>query len=557
MKHFIFLAILSCVLTLNYHVFSQQTSAAPSPNAETEKWREDLRFMAREMEARHKNLFHTVKQQDFHAAVQRLHERIPNLERHQIIVEMMRIVAMVGDGHTNIYPTRDAKIGFHTLPVKLYVFKEGTFIRSAVREHADLVGARVVSIGAVPVDEAIARVMPLVGQDNPMGGKYFAPSLLTMPEVLHATGMSDSIENVKFTVEKQGTRREVTLKRSGPIEMVPADTDLSWMPKEGWIDMRDAAKTATPLWLRDPKNLFWHEFLPAEKTLYTQINEVGNKPTESLAAFAKRLTAFIESNPVEKLIIDLRLNRGGNGELLRPLELALVKSKLDEHGKLFFLIGRSTWSASEFFLNWMERNSNAIFVGEPSASKGNAYGDSRRITLPNSGITVRVSVYYWQHWAPWDTRRWTAPELTAELTAAAYAVNDDPVLKAALQYVPRKTLSQQLDEAITAGGIALAVKTFTQYRADPANKYAATEEPLLVAGQRFLNEKKPGDALILFKLNEAENPHSFRAYLALGVAHSQMGNKDLAIRDLQRALELNPRSYDVAERLRQLQAAAN
>lgn len=34
-----------------------------------------------------------------------------------MIVEMAKIVAAVGDGHTNIYPTRDAKIGFHTLPL--------------------------------------------------------------------------------------------------------------------------------------------------------------------------------------------------------------------------------------------------------------------------------------------------------------------------------------------------------------------------------------------------------------------------------------------------------
>lgn len=48
------------------------------------------------------NLFHTITPAEVDAAIQRLRERIPKLARHEIIVEMARIVAMVGDGHTNI-----------------------------------------------------------------------------------------------------------------------------------------------------------------------------------------------------------------------------------------------------------------------------------------------------------------------------------------------------------------------------------------------------------------------------------------------------------------------
>ena len=38
----------------------------------------------------------------FQAAVADLHARIPSLQRNQIIVGMMRIAAMVGDGHTRV-----------------------------------------------------------------------------------------------------------------------------------------------------------------------------------------------------------------------------------------------------------------------------------------------------------------------------------------------------------------------------------------------------------------------------------------------------------------------
>ncbi|HZI19228.1 MAG TPA: hypothetical protein VEY09_11580 [Pyrinomonadaceae bacterium] len=548
------LGVSLCLLLFAATAFAQ--SAAPASvtvaEAEAAKWREDLRYMAQEMEARHKNLFHTMTREQFEGAVRRLHDRIPALDRHQIIVEMARIVALVGDGHTNIAPTRDPKIGFRTLPVKLYLFKDGLFVRAAERGHAELVGARVLRIGDATPDEAVARVREIVGRDNEMDVRFFAPFLLAMPEVLHALGLSESVEAAGFTFEKGGRRQTLTLRPAGPAEMMPPDTDLSWLPKEGWVDMRDAATAPVPLWLRNPRDKFWFEHLPGSKAVYVQLNEVGNKEAESLADFSRRLFSFIESNPVEKLVLDLRLNRGGNGMLLRPLEIGLVKSKLDRPGRLFTLMGRSTWSASQFLLNRMELYTNVLFVGEPSGSKGNAYGDSRKITLPNSGITVRVSVYYWQDWAPWDTRTWTAPHLTAELSSEDYRANNDPVLAAALGYSPRKTLDEVLNEALAEGGVELALKRFREFKADPVNKYAATEEPLLVAGQRLLNEKKPEQALALFRLDAEENPHSFRAYYAMGYARSLTGDREQAVRDLERALEMSPKNYDVAELLRQL-----
>ncbi len=113
LKQLLPLSLLFCIFAFTCIGFAQ------NDKTEAEKWREDLRFMAREMEERHKDLFHTISREKFQNAVRLLDAKIPELERHQIIVEVMRIVAMVGDGHTNIYPTRDAVIAFRRLPVQL------------------------------------------------------------------------------------------------------------------------------------------------------------------------------------------------------------------------------------------------------------------------------------------------------------------------------------------------------------------------------------------------------------------------------------------------------
>ena len=547
------LGVLLCVLMCAAPAFAQggaPTNATVS-QAEAEKWREDLRHMAREMEARHKNLFHTTPREQFDAAVKKLHERIPALARHQIIVELARIAASIGDGHTNVAPTRDPKVGFRALPVKLYLFKDGLFVRAAERGHAELLGARVVKIGDLAVEEAINRAREIIGRDNEMGVRFFAPHLLAMPEVLHALGLSESPDAARFTFEKAGRQQFVTLKAYGPADLLPPDTDLSWMAKEDWVDMRDGAPA--PLWLKDPKNKFWFERLPDSKVVYAQLNEVGNKSDESLADFAKRLLAYVETNDVERLVLDLRLNRGGNGSLLRPLVVGLVKSKVNRRGRLLVLMGRSTWSAAQFLLNRLEDYTEVVFVGEPSGSKGNAYGDSRRITLPHSGVTVRVSIYYWQEWHPMDARPWTAPDVTAELSSEDYRAGRDPALGAALAYAPRKPLTELLGEALTEGGAELALKRFREFKADPVNKFAETEEPLLIAGQRLLNEKKPEQSLLLFKLAAEENPRSPRAHFATALALDGVaGNREQTLKSLEKALELEPKYYEAAEMLKRL-----
>jgi hypothetical protein len=388
--------------------------------------------MAEEMPKRHKNLFHTMTRQQFESAVKSLDERIPSLARHQIIVEMARIVAVVGDGHTNIAPTRDPKIGFRTLPIQMYLFQDGLYIRAARREHADLVGARVVGIGKASAEQAYRSVREIIGRDNEMDAKFFAPFLLGMPEVLHALGLIDDMESAEFVLERGGRQSAVKFKPLEPAPLMAPDTDASWMARPDWVDARDGAEQPTPLWLRDPQNKFWFEYLPDARTLYVQFNQIGDKEKETVEAFSQRVLAFVDANPVERYVLDLRLNRGGNGYFNQFLLRSIIQArKVDEKGRLFALIGRGTWSAAQFLVNELENYTNALFVGEPSGGKVNSYGDSTRITLPNSGITVRVSTLWWQG-DERDKREWTAPQLPAELTFEDYRANTDPALKAAL-----------------------------------------------------------------------------------------------------------------------------
>jgi len=148
---------------------------------------------------------------------------------------------------------------------------------------------------------------------------------MVMPEVLNAVGIIPVPDETVIVVEKNGQRKSVSLKPVGQVQLMPPDTDLGWLPQVGWIDARDSAKQ--PLWLRDPQNKFWFEYLPDARAVFVQLNQIGNKDDESMESFSNRLLSFIDSNAVERVVLDLRLNRGGNGEFNRPILRALIKAK--------------------------------------------------------------------------------------------------------------------------------------------------------------------------------------------------------------------------------------
>jgi len=525
-----------------------QDHVAPTPAVMTpEKWREDLRYLAIEMPRVHKNLFHSITSEQFNEAVRRLDERIPSLTRNQILVEFSRLVAMVGDGHTSIALFLDPRLNFHAFPVSFYFYKDGLFVRSAKPEYAQTVGAKLLKVGKVSAEEAYKIVRELVSRDNEMGVKEGAPHLLSMPEILNGLGIIDSTESVQYTFEVNGKPKVVEVKAVPVAEII----DHLRTGAGKWVDARDASKAPTPLWLKDPHNNYWYEYLADSKTIYVKYNAVQNKPDESIADFFKRVFAFSESNPVDRLVIDMRNNDGGNNALNWPIIYGLIRSdKLNQNGKLFVIIGRETFSAAQNGVNQLERHTKAIFVGEPSGAKPNSYGDPRRFFLPNSGIAVRASTLWWQDLDPRDVRVWTAPSIAVEMSSTDYRNNVDPAMNTILNYVPEPPLTESLMEALKANDLALATKRYREFKANPMHVYVNTEAPINRLGYELLNANKTDLAIEIFKLNVDSYPQSFNVYDSLGEAYMKQGNKDLAIKNYEKTLELNPENPGAVEALR-------
>ena len=274
-KRLVSLAVALSALSFVAEIVTAQPTPTNAPsgpvyNLTAEQWRADLKFMSEEMQLRHKNLYHTISREKFAAAVRDLDAQIPTLQRNAIIVGMMRIAAMVGDGHTRVDPRKDTRFGFPSLPLRLYLFDDGLFVRAASPQYSGLVGARIEAIGGVPVQEAIDRVSEIISKDNKMATLLIAPVYLDMPDILNALTLSPTSKAATFTVRKDGRTSTVTIPAGEIAPPWPDDTDGSFMTPEGWVDARTAPQA--PLWLQAPLEFHRTIDLPAQKALYTQLN---------------------------------------------------------------------------------------------------------------------------------------------------------------------------------------------------------------------------------------------------------------------------------------------
>lgn len=522
--------------------------ASPVTPAEASRWREDLRYFAEQAPQVHKNLFHSMTREHFDIALKNLDERIPGLSRDQIIVEITRIAAMIGDGHTYV-ELQNPPANFRHYPLKLYWFPDGVYVVKADKKYAAAVGGRVVRLGKVSGQNAYEAVSQIVPRDNLSQVKWMTPFYMSLAEVLDGLGLVDNQEAVPLTVEKDGVQTTVVLKpEAGELPL-----DEFVLPVD-WVDARDPA-APQPLWQRDPANHYWFEYLNDSRTIYLQFNAVAQKPDETVEAFFNRVMAFADTHPVDRFVLDERLNGGGNNYLLRPIIHAFIRSdSVNEPGKLFTIIGRQTFSAAMNCVNRMKLNTNTLFVGEPTGSSPNMYGDNAPVVLPNSKLTVRLSTLWWQDMDPRDQRAWQAPDLSTEITFADYRAGRDPAMDAILNYKPGPDIVELVRVAAEKGdyaGAKAALQTFIQ---DPLHKYSSIESDINQLGYRFINAKKLDQAILVLKLDVDTYPESFNTWDSLGEAYMDRGDKDLAIRNYSKSLELNPNNHGARTQLAKLRA---
>lgn len=412
-----------------------------------DRWRYDLDYLLRRGEQIHYSLYARTSRESLHAAVDQLKARVGELEDHEIVVGIMKILAMVGDGHTVVVGYDDGRDAVRTFPIQFHSFDDGIYVLAAREEHRSIVGGKLLRVGNMPVEEAVRAVRPYCSVDNEMGVLSWTTFLLRVPEVLHTLRMTAHPHLAEFAIEAPNGGGMTTVQLTA--ENAP---DLSGAAlASDFVYLHQIAGEEPALYLRHLDRYHWFEHLPEHRLVYAAFNVVRDAPAETVAGFADRLFTFINEQGVEYLVLDLRHNGGGNNMLNRALVHALIKcERINRIGRLFVVTSRRTFSAAMNAAVDIERNTAAIFVGEPTGSSPNFVGETGRLRLPCSGLKVSLSALYWQNSLPYDRRTWIAPAIPARPTVDDIRSNRDPAMDAILKEIGFAQANSQVSSP--AGG---------------------------------------------------------------------------------------------------------
>lgn len=110
-----------------------------------------------------------------------------------------------------------------------------------------------------------------------------------------------------------------------------------------------------------------------------------------------------------------------------------------------------------------------------------------------------------------------------------------------------------LRESIRTSGIETAVARFKDLRAKK-DLYSLSESQMNLLGYEYLQEQKLKEAIAVFTLNVEAYPKSSNVYDSLGEAYALAGEKELAIKNYEKSVELDPKNEGGIEALKKLKA---
>lgn len=107
-------------------------------------------------------------------------------------------------------------------------------------------------------------------------------------------------------------------------------------------------------------------------------------------------------------------------------------------------------------------------------------------------------------------------------------------------------------EHLMAGNIDKALAGYRQIKKDTPDNAPVGEARINGLGYGFLRAKKLPEAIAYFKLNVELYPNSSNVYDSLAEAYRANGDKELAIANYKKSLELDPKNTNAAEALKKL-----
>lgn len=368
----------------------------------SELWKEDISYYKRSLKEKHINLFHSIDENTFNQHIENVIKRLPDLNDHEIMIEMMRLTRSIGDGHTQFSVMGGPH---HHYPFSLEWMDGKIRAMAASEQFKDVLGDELIAIDGVPISEVLDKVDPVMqGVENEHSLHAGYRWHLNVCELLYGLHISTALGNATFTFadHKNSAQEDIN---AAALSMHEFGTNVVHrLSLDRGTFANPDIKHSDDLWLSSNKRL---------STAYLNFSQYPSRA--EMESFGEDVHDYLKANDIRNLIIDFRSNGGGDFfvGLILANYLILIDS-LNWNDGIYVLIGGHTFSAGMSNAAQYRSILNATLVGEPTGANPVGYQDADGFTLPNSKRYVQYSkrMYRFQN------------EITQGLIPDHHVVND-------------------------------------------------------------------------------------------------------------------------------------
>jgi hypothetical protein len=395
--------------------------------------RAEVETLRRFAEATHPRGRGAAADEDWRARWERLAAEADGLSIGAYFIRTRRALGWFKDGHTCVLPFEfvggppEGPLQL-ALPFRARAFHDGIYVVAAKDEAAALNGARITRIGRMES----AALVRAVAQDWPGSDAWahrWAGYHFSKPALLEGLGAINDPAAPVVVEATLGTRRvRVNLRPRIGAEEALADAPRARAPREAWAEVAGGGNYVRSV----------------GRAIYISCDAMQD--LDAFVAFTRQCFAAMESADADRVVFDLRRNGGGNNFLPEALRKRMLRSRFNRPGGLYVLTSPATFSAAQNPATRLERDSFAIFVGEPTGGAPNHYGDAQAFRGEASGLTSIVSTIPWFDSYPQDMRPWIAPDLHVPDTFADFSSGMDRAFDLALTHTTDAE-ANEIDEA--------------------------------------------------------------------------------------------------------------
>lgn len=387
-------------------------------------WNTDLEFIRTELPKKHINAFSKQSKEYFDSEIELIKQQTDTLSDIQIVLKAQQVIASLGDSHTSLnFPSIMNKEKL--LPIKSYWFKNGIYVLDTTKDYEEIIGNKIISFNNTPIETISENISTLLPIDNEATIKKSIPFLMSSLEILNFFNIvsGDSID-LCYETEKGEIKNMImypaTMSQDNIASIKPEGVSFAY---------------------KNQKAFFVDQYFNDDKLYYLQYNICHNRELEaqygdkekanqlpSFTEFEARIFNNLETQPIEKIVFDMRFNAGGNSlpgtNFIKKLA-EFLKDKNDI--KLYVVIGRQTFSSAIINALDFKEMTNAIFIGEETSGKPNHYGEVRSFQLPNSKLGLFYSTKYFKH-TDQDLNSIT-PDIPIEISFSELQKGIDPIFE--------------------------------------------------------------------------------------------------------------------------------